>query len=321
MENRSPLVTVIIPSYNHDKWIGNAIESVLNQTYRNIELIIVDDGSTDNSKYVISGYASDPRVKIILKLKNKGQGHSFNAALDIASGKYITILPSDDWYLPEKTKLQVEHFESLSDAVGLVYGRGLRYFEDTRETKSIQLPMYRGNVLVEIISNGNFVYPASPMIRKSVFENIRFNEAYRAEGEAIFIKIAEKYEFDYVEADVVVMREHTFNTGSAIEMMYTDNIRWWTDYFLSPSTPIEVLHLKNLVIGKLHRMYGLSAMTVLNNFLMGRSALLKSIENRPNYLFDVKVLAGIFISFMPLKVAIWLVKKRQPLKMDNYSIL
>ena len=83
MEN-DPLVSVIIPSYNHAQWIGNAIESVLNQTYKNIELIIVDDGSTDNSKQVISKYLGDPRIKAIFKENNKGQSHSFNIAIDLS---------------------------------------------------------------------------------------------------------------------------------------------------------------------------------------------------------------------------------------------
>ena len=311
MESSFPLVTIIIPSYNHSKWIGDSIESVLHQTYKNIELIIVDDGSSDNSKEVINRYISDSRVKTIYKQKNKGAGHSVNLALDIAVGKYISILPSDDWYLPEKTKLQVEHFEQLPDSVGVVYGRGLRYFEDTCKTEPMQLPMHRGNVLLEIISKGNFVYPASHMIRRSVFENIRFNETHIAEGEAIFIKIAEKYTFDYVDAEVVVMREHTYNTGNALEMMYADNIRWWSDYFLDSSTPIEVLHLKDMVIGKVHRIYGLSAMTERNSFSLGRAALLKAIGTHPKYVFDIKVLAGILVSILPLKIAIFVANKKK----------
>lgn len=317
MGHSLPLVTAIIPSYNHAKWIGNAIESVLNQTYKNIELIIVDDGSNDNSKDVIAKYTSDSRIRAIFKEKNKGQGHSFNLALDIANGKYIQILPSDDWYLPEKTALQVQHFESLPESVGLVYGRGQRYFENTGETKSVVLPMYKGNVLKKIISNGNFVYPASPMIRKSVFENIRFNETYRAEGEAIFIRIAEKYQFDYVDVDVVVMRAHTFNSGSAHEMMYIDNIRWWTEYFKAKSTPKEISHLKNIVIGKLHRMYGLSMITEMNNFSLGRSALYKAIKNHPLYFIDVKVLGGIVVSIMPSRIAILLANIKRKNERNN----
>jgi hypothetical protein len=94
--------------------------------------------------------------------------------------------------LPDKTKIQVERFESILRTVGLVYGHGLRFFVKSGEMREMNLPVYRGNVLIKLIENGNFVYPASPMIKKSVFSDILFYETYCAEGEAIFIKIAEK---------------------------------------------------------------------------------------------------------------------------------
>jgi glycosyltransferase involved in cell wall biosynthesis len=304
-------VSIIIPSYNHATYIEKAIKSALDQTYENIELIIIDDASTDNSKEIISRYLTDPRIRAIFKEKNKGQGHSLNMAISMANGTYISFLPSDDWYLPKKTELQVNLFESISSKVGLVYGQGLRYFENTGEINRVSLPMHRGNVLYEIISSGNFVYPASPMIRKSVFENIRFDESYSAEGESIYVRIAERYEFDFLEEPVVVMRAHTYNTGSAYKKMYIDNIRWWTEYFKSPLAPNEVLTLKRLVLSRLHRMYGLSLITESLDMRTARSALIKSILNRPPRIFDLKIFLGIVITFLPRFVAARIIQARK----------
>ncbi|AGF51741.1 spore coat polysaccharide biosynthesis protein; SpsA [Synechocystis sp. PCC 6803] len=94
------LISVIITNYNYDQFIDQAIESVLSQTYYNFELIIVDDGSTDNSRDVISSY-TDSRIKALVK-NNGGQASAFNAGFEQANGEIICFLDSDDWWKPEK---------------------------------------------------------------------------------------------------------------------------------------------------------------------------------------------------------------------------
>lgn len=303
MSANDPLVTVIIPSYNHGQWISKAIESALNQTYKNIELIIVDDGSRDNSKEVISRYLKDSRVKAFFKDQNKGQSHSLNWALREAKGKYISWLPSDDWYLPEKTQLQVEKLENSAEKIGVVYGRGQRYFEGTHKTVDMNLPMLKGDVLDAIVKQGNFVYPVTPMFRACVFDDFHFDETYTAEGEAILFRIAGKYEYDYVSEVVAVMRAHNYNTGRSFDVMYSDNIRWWTEYFDNPTSPRRILYLRDYVIGRLHRMYGLSFITESKEYKRALQALMQAIKFRPIYIFDIKVIGGLFIALLPKAVA------------------
>jgi glycosyltransferase involved in cell wall biosynthesis len=96
----NPFVSVVMCNYNYGRFIAEAIESVLKQTYANFELIIVDDGSTDNSKEIISLYR-DPRIRTIFQ-ENGGQAAAFNAGFKIARGEIITFLDSDDWWKPEK---------------------------------------------------------------------------------------------------------------------------------------------------------------------------------------------------------------------------
>ena len=91
------LVSIIIPIYNVEKYLTKCIESVINQTYKNLEIILVNDGSTDNSKEIIDKYSLiDSRIKVINK-KNGGLSEARNAGIEIAKGDYIGFLDSDDW--------------------------------------------------------------------------------------------------------------------------------------------------------------------------------------------------------------------------------
>lgn len=114
-----PKVSIIMPSYNHAAFIRYAIDSVLNQTFTDFELIISDDASTDGSQEIIRSY-KDPRIKTIFHPKNIGLCRSYNIALEQAKGDYIAQLASDDAFLPEKLEKQVAVFESRPE-IGAVF--------------------------------------------------------------------------------------------------------------------------------------------------------------------------------------------------------
>ena len=108
IHNTEPyLVSIITPSYNSEKFISMTIDSVLRQTYRNWEMIIVDDASTDNTCTIIYDYCKkDNRIKLIRLKKNSGAAVARNRAIEKSKGKYIAFLDSDDIWLPEKLKIQ-----------------------------------------------------------------------------------------------------------------------------------------------------------------------------------------------------------------------
>lgn len=106
METNSPLVSIIMASYNRAHSIGLAIESVLNQTYKNIELIIVDDGSTDDTASVLSKY-DDPRIKIVRHDTNLGVNAAKNSGLNNLSGEWFTTFDSDDEMLPNAIETMI----------------------------------------------------------------------------------------------------------------------------------------------------------------------------------------------------------------------
>lgn len=109
------LVSIITPSYNCSKYIGKTIESIISQTYKNWELLVVDDCSTDNSRDIITGYSLiDCRIKLIKLDKNSGAGVARNVAIEAAKGKFIAFLDSDDVWFSDKLEKQL-NFMALKD--------------------------------------------------------------------------------------------------------------------------------------------------------------------------------------------------------------
>ncbi len=109
---KEPLVSIITPLYNSEKYIGETIESVLNQTYKNWEMLIIDDCSKDNGVKIVNNYIlKDKRIKLFRNEKNEGVSFSRNRAIDLSQGKYIAFLDSDDLWKKEKLEKQISFME------------------------------------------------------------------------------------------------------------------------------------------------------------------------------------------------------------------
>jgi glycosyltransferase involved in cell wall biosynthesis len=170
-----PLVTIITPTYNHEKYIGECIESVLNQTYENWEQYIIDDGSKDNTEKVAKKY-KDERINYIKKehegienLKN-----SYNLALKKGKGSLVAILEGDDKWPLDKLEKQVPYFDN--EDIVLTWGRGILIDNKSKELGYTDKPKYKNSVLsnkpkgtaLRKLLKKNFITPAvSIMIRKN----------------------------------------------------------------------------------------------------------------------------------------------------------
>ena len=126
MKAEQPLVSVLMTAYNREKFIGEAIESVLASTYANFELIIVDDGSSDTTVSIAKSYAvKDERIKIYINEKNIGDYNNRNKAAGYANGKYIKYVDSDDIIYPESLSIFVQSMEKFPEAaVGIMSSQG-----------------------------------------------------------------------------------------------------------------------------------------------------------------------------------------------------
>ncbi len=297
----NPLVTYIIPSYNHALYIEQAIESVLQQTYKPIELIIVDDGSKDNTKEILMKYSNHPNIQIIFNEVNLRQSATVNKALKLAKGEFIGLLPSDDWILPTKTELQINKFLKSEKDVGVIYAKGARFFEDSCDSEIIETEylMHRGFITKKLVEQGNFIYPVTPLFKKECFVKYPFDESYTAEGEAIYLKLSLTYKFDYVDEVVGIMRDHIGNTGKMTDIMFEENIRYMKDFFNRQDLPDEIKALKDKRLGHICKVKFMESIVSNRNYKKGIKIALQALRYNVFYIFNLKFLFCFVLSYMP----------------------
>lgn len=174
MEGTAPLVSICIPTFNRADMIGKAIESATGQSYRNIEIIVVDNASTDNTRSVVSAY-TDPRIRYIRNPENLGLFGNANRCIELSGGKYIHILHSDDFIDPQFTATCVEFFEAHPE-VAMTFTSTRIMTGDTvhgdcvlfdRDTIFSAPEGFR-----RILSQRPFVSCPSVMVRKTVYEQV-----------------------------------------------------------------------------------------------------------------------------------------------------
>lgn len=167
-----PLVSIIIVTHNDRKYVGEAIESALEQTYPNCEVIVVDDGSSDGTGHFVSEHYGD-RVRYQWK-KNGGMGSARYAGLQVTAGRYVQHLDSDDILLPDKVTSHVNYLEANPE-VAFVYGRTLCFFDDERAVTWEHPANTRarsGNMLDSYVRNGGFINIGQPLIRRDWIDRI-----------------------------------------------------------------------------------------------------------------------------------------------------
>jgi glycosyltransferase involved in cell wall biosynthesis len=218
-EVKLPLVSTVLCTYNQGEYIREAAESVLAQTYQNIELVVIDNGSTDSTAELLRGYEADGRVRLLLHPENGPVTKRLNDGVAASRGEFVSILYGDDYYLPEKFERQVACFAGLDESYGVVYGPGYRL--DAKTGGRWLDPSLRasGLVLKEMLLNhaAGPVNPISPLMRRACFERFPYRENLFVEGEAINLRFATAFKYAFLDEPLVVMREHERNIGKAVK--------------------------------------------------------------------------------------------------------
>lgn len=207
MPQRSPLVSAIMPAYDAEQHLGAAVESILRQTFADWELIVVDDGSRDDTFRVASAY-DDPRIVVIRLRCNKGRGGARNEALRRAKGKYIAICDADDISLPERFSREAELLEARPD-VDVVSGQVAMFWQDEPPRAQVRYPESDA-VIRGLLDRGRMGLANSvAMIRAECFA--RFGgyceELLRAEDLEFFMRIRHHCRFESLP-DVLVYYRH-----------------------------------------------------------------------------------------------------------------
>lgn len=200
-------VSVIIPTYNRAHVIARAVQSVLEQTYANFELLVVDDGSTDDTKQIIE-YAEDDRIRYICLEKNGGASHARNVGIQMAECEYIAFLDSDDEWMPEKLERQMQIMRQAPETVGLVYCRmsGVNRKGEVSFCPDLDIAKERleGN-LFSVLMKENMIGTPTVLVRKKCLEQAGgFNESLTCiEDWELFLRIAQDWEIAFAEETLV----------------------------------------------------------------------------------------------------------------------
>jgi glycosyltransferase involved in cell wall biosynthesis len=221
----SGLVSVIIPAYNCEKFIAETIESVLRQTYTNFEVIIVDDGSTDNLEQVVGRFAmSDSRVRFI-RQGNRGVSAARNNGFSQSKGNYVAFLDADDVWLLENLKVKVKLIDEAG--AGLIHSDGVIIDEHSQARGEILKGM-EGNVLAPLLlwKGTQIPGPSSILVKREVLDEVGlFDENLStAADKDLFIRIAARYSIKRIGQVTWQYRIHPQNMHKNISLMESDMI-------------------------------------------------------------------------------------------------
>ncbi|MFQ5865392.1 MAG: glycosyltransferase family 2 protein [bacterium] len=249
-----PRVSVIIPMHNGSQFVSTAIQSVRNQTLKDLEILLVDDASTDETLKEVEPHLIDPRVRLFRNGCNLGIPTTKNKGLSRASGQYIAFLDQDDIWLPNKLAMQLRYLEDNSK-IGLICS-GV-YFVDQHGwvigKKVLDIKVSQPPSQVKRLLLGNFITNSSAMVRKSCLDKTGyFNESLRgADDYDLWIRIAENYPIYYLKKILIKKRLHSASFSERhIQAMQEDKLT--TIYSAIKRNPHFVGELQNF-IANVHR--------------------------------------------------------------------
>jgi glycosyltransferase involved in cell wall biosynthesis len=222
-----PLVSVVCLCFNHEQFVSDAIHSVLNQTYENIELIVVDDCSSDGSVPVISEIVKNhPKVTFLQLKENLGICAAFNRGLALTKGDFITDFATDDVMLPQRTERLVDHFSKLDRSYGVVFsdavyvnaaGKNLRYHTEHLIKKNLISKIPEGWIFKDLLKR-YFVCAPTMLVRKEVFNQLNgYDENLAYEDFDFWVRSSREFKYAYM--DEVLMKVRTVD-GSMSSKQY-----------------------------------------------------------------------------------------------------
>jgi glycosyltransferase involved in cell wall biosynthesis len=227
-----PLVSVIVPAWNAQGTLGETLRSAAAQTCRDLEIIIVDDGSTDDTAAIAAEFcASDPRARLI-RQENRGVAAARNRAIDDARGDYIAPLDADDLWHPEKIERQLRTFADSPPRVGLVYCWYRMIDEHGEVTAPPWAPMFEGSVFCEHLQC-NFGTGSSPLMRRRALGDLRYSSELGDAGNQgcedwlLQLNIAAKHEIACTRAFLLGYRQSPAAMSSDKERMIRSHIQMY----------------------------------------------------------------------------------------------
>lgn len=270
-----PKVSVVIPSYNCAKYLPEAINSVLKQSFRNYEIIVVDDGSTDNTKEILNSF--NGKIKYLFQ-QNSGHSIARNNAISKASGKYVAFLDADDIWLPNKLMEQIEFLDAAPD-VGMVHSNIIFIDENG---KHMNYPMRNnkflsGKIFNYLLTRKAHISSPTVVIRKECLDKIGlFDENLTrlgSEDRDLWLRITKEYEVKYLDKPLAYYRIRKNSQSSNSEKMFLGRLYTLKKIFYKYDLSFW---LKSLVFSKTYKDYG-DELQINGNLGLSRKQYMKSI--------------------------------------------
>ena len=213
------LVSIITPCYNSEKFLDECISSVLNQTYQNWEMLIVDDNSSDNSSILINSYSKkDERIKPLYLNDNIGAAMARNKAISKAKGKYLAFLDSDDVWLPKKLEVQTNFMKKNN--CSFVFSSYSVITDDKKKSKyTINVPE---RISYEIYLKNTIIGCLTVMLDKEKFKKIEMPNLRSSHDMALWLNLLKQEKYAYgIAQDLAIYREHkSSNTSNKFKAIY-----------------------------------------------------------------------------------------------------
>lgn len=246
----SPKVSVVIPAYNQADYLGQAIQSVINQTYQDWELIVVDDGSTDNTAKVLSRF-SDARISYIYQA-NKGLPGARNTGIELSSGEYLAFLDSDDYYHPEKLATQVAHLARHPE-LGLSYASRIDVDQHGNPLWLLRAPLYTS--MQELVLDFPFTINDLLMRREWALKVGGFSDEFKlhSEDRDFYLRLTlAGCQFAGIESFVAYRRVYQNRIVRKIPQRLEVMKRVIDNALLAPQCPPEVKALRDVAYAKIY---------------------------------------------------------------------
>jgi len=215
-----PKVSVVIPTYNRSGMVKEAISSVLVQTERDFEIIVVDDGSTDDTSSVVAAM-EDGRISYFYK-NNGGPASARNYGLSKGTGEYVAFLDHDDLWPPNYLEVMLSRLEKNTE-FGAAYSPITAVYPDGGEVKSYKRPDGKSGWLAVNLFKHGFVWTSATLIRREVLKNFYFDESLKTSYEDgdFFLRLSMKTQFLFVEGVEAVRRNHAENFSTKVGVLAT----------------------------------------------------------------------------------------------------
>ena len=286
--NNSPKISVIIPTYNSSTTIGETLNSVFNQTFKDFEIILINDGSTDDLNLVLQNF-QDVRLKVF-NYPNGGLAIARNRGVEQANGKYLAFLDADDLWHEDKLKTHLEALETarrINPKVAVAYSWSYFLDNETQQCFEDDAVSFQGNVLGELLQS-NFIASGSNILVscEAVLSTGFFNQS--CEGAAdwdYWLRLAQQWEYILIPERQVFYRQSRTSMSSNVPKMEQEQLRVINEIF--PSLPSNLQPIKSIALSNIYlysaKLYSRQPPSTENASQL-RKKLFKAIVTHPGHL-------------------------------------